>query len=85
MEVQVHPMAKVIPRFIQIHMPLLPLHMTAQSRRGVTHILEAQMHPMAVILLVGASAPPANESPHATIEPSALRAAKAYSFEEISV
>jgi hypothetical protein len=26
---------------------------------------------------LGASAPPANESPHATIEPSALRAAKA--------
>jgi hypothetical protein len=39
--------AKAIPKFIQIHMPLLPLKPMAQSRRGVVQILEAQTHPMA--------------------------------------
>ena len=38
--------AEVILRFIQIHMPLLPLKPMAQSRRGVAQILEAQTHPM---------------------------------------
>jgi hypothetical protein len=32
-------MAKAIPKFIQIHMPLLPLKPMAQSRRGVVQIL----------------------------------------------
>jgi hypothetical protein len=35
MEVQVHPMIKTIPRFIQIRLPLSPLKPMVQSRRGV--------------------------------------------------
>jgi hypothetical protein len=41
---------KAIPRFIQLLMPLPPLHAMAQSRRGVTHILEVQMHLLAVVI-----------------------------------
>jgi hypothetical protein len=55
-----------IPRFIQMDMPLLPLKPMAQSRRGV--VLEAQVRPSL-------------ELPHATIDPSALRAAKAAEVE----
>jgi hypothetical protein len=52
-----HPPTKVIPRFIQLLMPLPPLKLS------------------------GAFVPPESELPHALIEPSALRAAKAYVFE----
>jgi hypothetical protein len=78
-----HPLALAIPRFIQIIMPLPPLKPMAQSRRGVTQIMEAQMHPLTVAIprSVGAFEPPSYESPHAVIEPSALRAAKAYLVE----
>jgi hypothetical protein len=47
LEAQTHPLTKVISRFIQLHIPLLPLKPMAQSRRGVVQILEAQTHPMA--------------------------------------
>jgi hypothetical protein len=74
--------APAIPRFIQIGPPLPPLKLMAQSRRGVVRMLEAQVHPLVkAILTVGASLPPLSESPHALIEPSALRAAKALSLE----
>jgi hypothetical protein len=56
--------------------------------------MEAQMHPLALAiprfiqmhlplppLSVGAFVPPESESPHAVIDPSALRAAKANAFE----
>jgi ribosomal protein S15P/S13E len=33
----------VIPRFIHLHMPLLPLKPMGQSRRGVPHMPEAQV------------------------------------------
>jgi predicted benzoate:H+ symporter BenE len=36
---------EAIPRFIQMNMPLLLLKLMAQSRRGVTHLLEAKAHP----------------------------------------
>jgi hypothetical protein len=71
MEVQTHLMAKAIPKFIQIHMPLLPLKPMAQSRRGVAQILEAQTHPMTKAIPM----------PHPLIEPSVLRAAKALILE----
>jgi hypothetical protein len=61
-------------------MPLLLLKLMDQSRHGVTRILEAQTHPMAVAI-PGAFAPPAFASPQTLIDPSALRAAKAYSLE----
>jgi hypothetical protein len=63
--VKVRPLIVVIPRFIQLGMPLPPLKPMAQSRRGVDWIVEAQAHPL----------------PHDAIDPSALRAAKALSFE----
>jgi hypothetical protein len=44
LEAQVHPLTVVIPRFIQMHMPLPPLRLTVQSRRGVIQILEVQTH-----------------------------------------
>jgi hypothetical protein len=63
MEAQVHPLAVAIPRFIRIVMPLPLLKLMDQSRRALS---------------VGALVPPPKtESPHAVIEPSALRAAKA--------
>ncbi|CAC9434797.1 hypothetical protein BSPLISOX_1602 [uncultured Gammaproteobacteria bacterium] len=40
MEVQVHPLIMVTPRFIQIFSPLSPLKLMGQSRRGVTRIME---------------------------------------------
>jgi hypothetical protein len=67
-----------------------------QSRRGVTQILEVQVHPLGLATprfiqlglplpplnpMVGAPAPPESESPHAVIEPSVLRAAKAFPVE----
>jgi hypothetical protein len=56
-----------------------------QSRRGVTQILEAQAHLLAVaiprFIQMGLPLPPESESPHAVIEPSALRAAKALAVE----
>jgi hypothetical protein len=60
--------------FIQISMPLPPLKPMAQSWRGVG-ITEAQVRPLV------APVPPQSESPHAVIDPSALRAAKAYLVE----
>jgi hypothetical protein len=33
-------------RFIQLGLPLLPLKPMVQSRRGVTQILEVQVHPL---------------------------------------
>jgi hypothetical protein len=52
--------------------------------------MEVQTHPMhplkkVILRFLGVFLPPVLDPPHATIEPSALRAAKAYSFEEISV
>jgi hypothetical protein len=41
-----HPLAKTIPGFIQIHMPLLLLKLMAQLRRGETQNLEAEKHPL---------------------------------------
>jgi hypothetical protein len=35
---------------IQLVLPLLPLEPMAQLRRGVTQILEAQMHPLAMAI-----------------------------------
>jgi vacuolar-type H+-ATPase subunit F/Vma7 len=83
LEAQVRPLVVAIPRFIQLGMPLPPLKPMAQSRRGVTQMLEAQVHPLVVAIPLpeGAPVPPASESPHAVIEPSALRAAKAPSVE----
>ncbi|VVH66185.1 hypothetical protein BSPLISOX_256 [uncultured Gammaproteobacteria bacterium] len=54
MEVQVHPLIEAILRFIQLSMPLSPLKPTDQSRRGVTHALEALhlrlvLHPIRII------------------------------------
>jgi hypothetical protein len=54
-----------------MHMPLPPLRLTVQSRRGVIQIVGA----------LDVFPPPVNESPHAVIEPSALRAAKEYAVE----
>jgi hypothetical protein len=45
LEAQTHPLTKVISRFIQLHIPLLPLKLMVQSRCGVTHLLEAETHP----------------------------------------
>ncbi|CAC9493915.1 hypothetical protein [uncultured Gammaproteobacteria bacterium] len=38
----------VIPRFMQLGVPLPPLKPTAQSRRGVTQVMEVQVHPLVV-------------------------------------
>jgi hypothetical protein len=64
----VRPLVVVIPRFIQMDMPLPHLRLMAQSQRGV-----AQVYPLSV----GAPVPPEYELPHAVIDPSALMAAKA--------
>jgi hypothetical protein len=59
----------------------------AQSRRGVTQVLEAQTHPLAVaiprFIQLMAPLPPLkpSELPHAVIEPLVLKAAKALSVE----
>jgi hypothetical protein len=63
LEAQVRPLTVAIPRFIQLTIPLPLLRPMAQSRRGVP---------------VGAFVLSAFGEPHAAIEPSALRAAKAY-------
>jgi hypothetical protein len=60
-----HLLAVVIPRFILLKEPLPPLHTMVQSRCGVIQIL-------------GAFTSPFFELPHALIEPSALRIAKAF-------
>jgi hypothetical protein len=44
----VHPLVLAIPRFIQLGLPLPPLKPMAQSRRGVTQVLEVQVHPLVV-------------------------------------
>jgi hypothetical protein len=54
-----------IPRFIQMGGPSPPLKPMDQSRHGVIQSMEAQE----------------SESPHAVIDPSVLRAAKAYAVE----
>jgi hypothetical protein len=46
LEVQTHPLAVAIPRFIQLLVPLLSLRLMAQSRRGVNQMLEVLMHPL---------------------------------------
>jgi hypothetical protein len=71
LEAQVHPLVVAILRFIQLIVPLPPLKPMAQSRRGVIQILEAQARLLVVAI------PKSFELPHAVIEPSALRAAKA--------
>jgi hypothetical protein len=82
----VHPLVMAIPRFIQIGIPLPSLKPMAQSRRGAHRVMKAQVHPLEP-LSEGApvpsspDVPPQSEAPHAVIDPSALRAAKAYPFE----
>jgi hypothetical protein len=53
----------------------------AQSRRGVTHILEVQMHLLAVVIprfiLIEKPLPPLHAMAQALIEPLRVRAAKA--------
>ncbi|VVH64574.1 hypothetical protein BSPLISOX_1603 [uncultured Gammaproteobacteria bacterium] len=46
MEAQVRPLIVVIPRFIQLEVPLPPLKPMAQSRCGVMRIMEVQAHPL---------------------------------------
>jgi hypothetical protein len=50
MEEQVHPLVVTIPRFIQMDMPLPPLKSMVQSRRGVTQVMEVQVHPPVVAI-----------------------------------
>jgi hypothetical protein len=64
-----------------MNMPLLPLKLMAQSRRGVTHLLEAQAPVGMFLRIFSMLLHGFSMSPHAVIEPSALRAAKAYAFE----
>jgi hypothetical protein len=45
LEVQMHLLAAVIPRFILIKKPLPPLHAMAQSRHGAMYIMEVKTHP----------------------------------------
>jgi hypothetical protein len=66
-----------ILRFIQLRLPLPPVKLTAQSRRGVPRLLEAQRPPLILRIPV----PPAYEAPHALIDPSALIVAKALAVE----
>jgi hypothetical protein len=61
------PLVAIIPRFIQMALPLLPLKPMGQSRCGVTDFMEARMHLLAMAI--------------PRFIPSALRAAKAYIFE----
>jgi hypothetical protein len=83
----VRPLTVAIPRFIHLSMPLPLLKLMVQSRGGVPQMLEAQVRPLTVAiprfihLSVGAPVPPAYELPHAVIEPSTLRAAKACAAE----
>jgi hypothetical protein len=81
-----------IPRFIQLVVPLSPLKPMAQSQRGVIRIGAVQVHPLVVAIprfiplsMPFAPVPPDDPlspiPPHAVIEPSALRAAKARVFE----
>jgi hypothetical protein len=67
----VRPLVMAIPRFIQLRMPSPPLKPMDQLRRGVIQVMEAQVNLKS--LPEGAPEPP----PHAVIDPSALRAAKA--------
>jgi hypothetical protein len=64
-------------------MPLPPLKLMDQSRRGVMRVLEVQVHPpvMATLAIDAGIVPPLFDSPHAVIEPSALTATKAKLFE----
>jgi hypothetical protein len=78
-EAQVRLLVVAILRFIQLRVPLLPLKPMGQSRRGVTQIMEAQVHPL-LALSEGASAP-TEPLPHVAIVPSALMTAKATPFE----
>jgi hypothetical protein len=48
LEAQVHPLTVAIPRFIQMHMPLPPLRLTVQSRRGVIQIPHTVIEPSAL-------------------------------------
>jgi hypothetical protein len=41
------PLTKAIPRFIQMQLPLPPLKLMAQSRRGANQVMEGQTHLMA--------------------------------------
>jgi hypothetical protein len=78
---------KVISRFIQLQLPLPLSKPMVQSRCGMIQILEAQTHPLTKVisrfiqlhipLLPLKFSPPESGPPHALIEPSALRAAKA--------
>ncbi len=45
-----HPLTVVIPRFIQLGMPLPLLKPMVQSRRGVAQVMEAQVHPLTVAI-----------------------------------
>jgi hypothetical protein len=47
-EAQAHPLIMAIPRFIQLRLPLPPLKPMDQSRRGVIHVWEAQVHPLII-------------------------------------
>jgi hypothetical protein len=81
LEEQVRPLVAAIPRFIQLYMPLPPLKPMDQSRRGVVQMLEAQVHPLVAAIPRFIQLILPFEPPHAVIEPSALRAAKAESVE----
>jgi hypothetical protein len=70
-EVQAHPLIMAIPRFIQLRLPLPPLKPMAQSRRGVIRMREVLYLHLSTLKLLA----------HAVIDPSALRAAKAYPAE----
>jgi hypothetical protein len=68
-------------------MPLPLLKPMGQSRRGVSHLMEAQRPPLILrilqvqIKLPEGAEPPRLESPHAVIDPSALMTAKADAVE----
>jgi hypothetical protein len=68
MEAQAHPLIMAIPRFIQLVVPLPPLKPMGQSRRGATQIEGAQVRLLVVAI-------------HTLIDPSALRAVKAFIVE----
>jgi hypothetical protein len=50
LEVQVRPLVMTIPRFTQMRVPLPPLKLMAQSRRGVIRVLEAQVRPLVMTI-----------------------------------
>jgi hypothetical protein len=67
-------------------MPLLPLKPTGQSRRGVIRSLEAQVHLLIRVIsrfiqMIMPLLPLKPMGQYAVIEPSALRAAKAFLVE----